>query len=135
MIPSATALATGDAAQNEQVGVICSTKAFCTAPAVTSLAATLGPDGVCCSLSAGMSRVFLQILGPTWLSRLRYEQRDLRGRLRDNCRRLPLGASRASGTRCLLQCQRARQRTGSRGRETARRNRSDPLPTKYGHVA
>ena len=39
------------------------------------------------------------------------------------------------GTRCLLQCQRARQRTGSRGRETARRNRSDPLPTKYGHVA
>jgi hypothetical protein len=96
MIPSATALATGDAAQNEQVGVICSTKAFCTAPAVTSLAATLGPDGVCCSLSAGMSRVFLQILGPTWLSRLRYEQRDLRGRLRDNCRRLPLGASRAS---------------------------------------
>jgi len=135
MIPSATALATGDAAQNEQVGVICSTKAFCTAPAVTSLAATLGPDGVCCSLSAGMSRVFLQILGPTGYRGSGTNNvtcEDASAIIVDDYRWALL---EPPGTRCLLQCQRARQRTGSRGRETARRNRSDPLPTKYGHVA
>jgi hypothetical protein len=65
MVSSATALVTGDSAQNEQVGVICSTKIFCTAATVTSLAATLGPGGVYCPVSAGMSRVFLRILGLT----------------------------------------------------------------------
>jgi len=135
MIPSATALATGDAAQNEQVGVICSTKAFCTGTRRYELGGDARPDGVCCFLVSwyeprlsANSRPHPGYRG-SGTNNVTCEDASA-----DNCRRLPLALLEPPGTRCLLQCQRARQRTGSRGRETARRS-SDPLPTKYGHVA
>ena len=57
MNPTAVAFAAGDAPQNEQVGLICSTEAFCEVAAGAGFTASLSPSGVYYPAAGGQRQI------------------------------------------------------------------------------